>query len=80
MKQRIKEFILGLGADVCGVAHIHRFSKAPAGFHPSDIFPGCQGVIVFGIALPKGLTREEPRLIYGHFNNDACPEVDRIAF
>ncbi len=56
------------------------FSKAPAGFHPADIFPGCQSVIVFGIALPNGLTKVEPRLVYGHFNYGVCPDVDRIAF
>ncbi len=79
MKKQIKEFVLSLGADVCGVANIDRFSEAPVGFHPQDIFPGCQSVIVFGIALPKGLTRVEPRLIYGYFNNSICPEVDKVA-
>lgn len=80
MKNQIKEFILSLGADVCGVAGIDRFSEAPAGFHPRDIFPDCKSIIVFGIALPKGLTKVEPRLIYGHFNYSTCPEVDRVAF
>jgi len=64
---------------VCGVANIDRFSEAPAGFHPKDIFSTCQSVIVIGIALPKGLTKVEPRLIYGHFNYGTCPEVDWIA-
>ena len=80
MKNQIKELILNLGADVCGVANIDRFSEAPAGFHPRDIFPDCQSVIVFGIALPKGLTKVEPRLIYGHFNEGSCQDVDWIAF
>lgn len=80
MKDKIKQFILGLGADVCGVANIDRFAEAPVGFHPRDIFPDCRSVIVFGVALPKGLTKIDPRLIYGHFNNAACPEVDGIAF
>lgn len=80
MKEKIKKLILSLGADVCGVANIDRFSKAPAGFHPRDIFPDCQSVIVFGIALPKGLIKVEPRLIYGHFNYGSCPGVDWIGF
>lgn len=80
MKNQIKEFILGLGADVCGVANVDRFSEAPAGFHPQDIFAQCRSVVVFGIALPKGLTKIDPRLIYGHFNYGSCPEVDWIAF
>jgi epoxyqueuosine reductase len=80
MKQQIKEYILSLGADVCGVAHIDRFHEAPPGFHPRDIFPDCKSVIVFGIALPKGLSKVEPRLVYGHVNYGTCPEVDWIAF
>ncbi len=79
MKKQIKEFILNLGADVCGVANVDRFSEAPAGFHPRDIFSDCKSIIVFGIALPKGLTMIEPRLIYGHFNYSTCPEVDWVA-
>lgn len=80
MKEQIKEMVLGFGADVCGVANIERFSKAPEGFHPCDIFPECKSVIVFGIALPKGLAKVEPRLIYAHFNYSACPTVDSISF
>lgn len=80
MKNQIKEFILSLGADVCGVANIDRFSEAPAGFHPTDIFPDCKSVIVFGIALSKGLTKVEPKLIYGHFNYGTCSRVDWIGF
>lgn len=80
MENQIKEFILKLGADVCGIANVDRFSEAPAGFHPRDIFPDCKSVVVFGIALPKGLTKVDPRLIYGHFNYDTCREVDWVAF
>lgn len=79
MKNQIKKIILSLGADVCGVTNVDRFSGAPVGFHPRDIFPDCKSVIVLGIALPKGLTKVEPRLIYGHFNYGTCPEVDWVA-
>lgn len=79
MKKIIKDLILNYGADICGVANIARFSEAPAGFHPRDIFPECKSVIVFGVALPKGLTKVEPRLIYGYFNYGTCPEVDLVA-
>lgn len=80
MKNQIKKFILSIGADVCGIANVDRFSETPAGFHPRDIFPDCKSVIVFGIALPKGLTKVEPRLIYSHFNYGTCPNVDWVAF
>jgi len=79
MKQKIKDFITSIGADVCGVAAIDRFEQAPPGFHPKDIFPGCKSVIAFGIALPKGLTKAESTMIYGHYNDALCPQVDWIA-
>ena len=78
MKEQIKSLLLSLGADVCGIAHIERFYETPAGFHPKDIFPECKAVIVFGIALPKGLTQVAPRLVYAHFNNLTCPQIDAI--
>lgn len=80
MKDQIKEYLFSLGADVCGIANLDRFLEAPEGFHPRDIFPDCKSVIVFGISMPKGLTRIEPRLIYGHFNYGTCPHTDWMAF
>ncbi len=80
MKEKIRNMVLSLGADVCGFAGIERFEDAPEGFHPADIYKDCKSLIVFGLSLPKGLTYVEPRLIYGYFNELACPEIDRIAF
>ncbi len=80
MEKYIKDLVLDLGADVCGIANIERFHEAPIGFHPKDIFPGCKSVIVFGFALPKGLLSVNPQIIYGHFNENSCVEVDSIAF
>ncbi len=37
-------------------------------------------MIAVGIALPKGLLRVEPRLLYGHFNADAVCKVDELVF
>jgi len=79
MEDQIKNLLLDLGADVCGIANIDRFADAPAGFHPRDLFPGCKSVIVFGIALSKGLFVADQTLVYGHFNDSLCPEVDQIA-
>jgi epoxyqueuosine reductase QueG len=80
VKEAIRRFILGLGADECGFAGIKRFDGAPEGFRPTDVFPTSKTVVVFGIALPEGLLDVAPRLIYGHFNYGSCPWVDRIAF
>lgn len=79
MEDLIKQIILSCGADVCGIGHIHRFVDAPKGFSPIDIYKDCKSVITFGMALPKGLTHVESRLIYGYYNTYICTEVDRIA-
>lgn len=80
MKEKLREIILAMGADVCGFANIDRFTDAPPGFNPKDIFPTCKSAAVFAIALPKGLYAVDPRIIYGHFNDAICPELDMIAF
>lgn len=36
-----------LGADICKIAAVDRFKDAPKGFHPRDIYPECQSVVVF---------------------------------
>jgi len=77
-KEQIRKLMLSLGADVCGFANIDRFTSAPSGFQPMDIFPDCQSVISFGMALPKGLAQVNPRLVYGYYNTLYCSEIDRI--
>ena len=80
IKKNIKETAAALGADVCGIANIDRFTAAPNGFLPTDHFPECRSVIVFGIALSKGVAKTETKMIYGHFNYKVCPDLDLIAF
>lgn len=79
-KDVIREKILGLGADVCGFGGMERFTEAPINFRPIDLYPDCKSVIAVGIALLKGLLRVEPRLLYGHFNEDVVHKVDEIVF
>lgn len=80
MNTQIKEILKELGADVCGIAAVDRFDMAPEGFSPTDIYSGCQSVIAFGIALPKGLMAVDPRIVYGHFNEESCRQVDALSF
>lgn len=80
MKEEIREKVLSYGADVCGFTAIERFTGAPEGFHPCDVYPDCKSIVTFGKALPKGLYKVDSRLIYAHFNTFACPEVDHIAY
>jgi len=78
MKDRIRSIVLAEGADVCGISHVNRFADMPEGFSPLDIWADCRSVVAFGTALPKGLTAVDSRLIYEHFNTEACGIVDRI--
>ncbi|MHC1717734.1 MAG: epoxyqueuosine reductase [Acidaminococcaceae bacterium] len=80
MKEELRNAILGFGADLCGFAAIERFTEAPKGFQPHDIFPDCQTVIVIAMALPKGLLAVDSRIIYAHYNDISCPVVDNISF
>ena len=79
MEHGIKQIFISCGADVCGIADADRFSAAPKGFNPTDIYTGCKSVIAFGIALPRGLAQVDPRFVYGHYNDFACGMVDRAA-
>ena len=79
MKEKIRNQVLALGADLCGFAHVDRFSDAPIGFSPTDIWAGCRSVISIAVALPKGLFEVEPRLIYGRYNGLSCDVMDELA-
>lgn len=79
MKGKIRNAVLQSGADVCGFASAEGFNQAPDGFHPCSIFADCKSVVVFGIALPRGLYEVDSRFVYSHYNSLACPQADHIA-
>ncbi len=80
MESVIKNLVMDLGADDCGIANVDRFEEAPAGFHPKDIYSDCQSAIVFVKRLPKGLLQVNPRICYTHATSVSVSELDRIAF
>ena len=80
MEERIKGIIKGLGADLCGIANVERFSEAPLGFHPTDLYKDCKSVVVFAKAMPKGLAYVNPRNLYLKANDLNLSELDRISF
>jgi epoxyqueuosine reductase len=49
---QVKKILVAMKVDLCGVASIDRFSDAPAGFHPKDIFNGCNSVVAYAIKAP----------------------------
>jgi epoxyqueuosine reductase len=80
MENRIKEILMELGADICGIADIERFKDAPSSFHPTDIYEDCKAVIVFAKSMPKGLTYVSPRHVYNKATDTNLEELDRISY
>jgi epoxyqueuosine reductase QueG len=52
------------GASLVGVAPVERFQGAPTGHHPTDLLPGAQVVVSFGIRLLNRVL-EWPELLQG---------------
>lgn len=49
----VKEMAYALGADLCGIAPVDRFTGVPVGHHPLDLLPGCRSVIVMACEWPS---------------------------
>jgi epoxyqueuosine reductase len=62
----IKSIALGLGADLCGIAGTERFSGAPEGFHPRDVYSKCKSVVVFLKRMPSEVILAENPVPYSH--------------
>lgn len=78
-KDKIKEIAYSLGADLCGIASIDRFSEAPKGYHPLDIFPECKSVISFACRFPVGALKCNTSAVYTRIRNSLTPKMDAIA-
>lgn len=50
--REVKEIVSALGAELCGVASLDRFSDAPEGYHPLDVWPECRSVVSFACRFP----------------------------
>lgn len=77
--KQVKEILLGLGADLCGIASIDRFKDAPEGYHPTDVLPTCKSVISFGCRFPMGTLSCNSPVPYTRVRNSITPKMDAIA-
>jgi len=50
----VKNIAQELGADLCGIASMDRFSEAPKGFGPIDIYTDTKSVVVIAKRFPEG--------------------------
>lgn len=76
----IKKIARELGADLCGIASVSRFSKSPEGFNPTDLYADAKSVIVFARRLPAGAMLATSPVPYSMVNDISLHETHRIAF
>lgn len=76
----IKNLVLTLGADLCGIASVDRFDKAPEGFHPKDLYSECKSVIVFAKKLPESIFYSNSFIPYSFVDDIALHEILRLSF
>ena len=74
----IKSTAFDIGADLCGIAPVDRFSSAPQGFHPNDISQECRSVLVFAKKLPTGALFASSCIPYTYINQLITEEVDAL--
>ena len=78
-RDKVKEIMKSLGADLCGIASLDRFECAPEGYHPLDVFPKCKSVISFGCRFPVGALICKSHTPYTQIRNTITPKMDMIA-
>lgn len=77
--QQVKELVISLGADLCGIAGIDRFKDAPQGYSPRDVMPSCRSVISFACRFPIGTLKCSSPVPYTRVRNSITPRMDAIA-
>ena len=75
----IKDTVYHLGADICGIASVDRFTDAPRGFHPHDILPDTQSVIVFGKQFTKSVFEANSNAPYTLVRDILIERIDDIS-
>lgn len=74
-----KELLYSLGAELCGIASLDRFSDAPEGYHPLDVWPECKSVISFACRFPAAAAACGPDVAYTRVRNSITAKLDAIA-
>jgi epoxyqueuosine reductase len=76
----VKQQVQKLGAQLCGIAPVSRFSKAPEGFSPFDLFSGTRSIISFAKQIPRSLLDLPTFIPYTVSDSIVLSEAHRIAF
>ncbi|MDP4207710.1 MAG: epoxyqueuosine reductase [Bacteroidota bacterium] len=75
----LKNYATELGARLCGIGSVDRFSNAPKGFSPLDLFPQTQSVIAFAKQITKGSLYLSTTIPYSVSELIMTHETHRIA-
>ncbi len=76
---RIKEMAYELEADLCGIASVDRFNGAPQGYHPQDVLPDCQSIVVLGSRFLKSTLSAVSTIPYTDVRNRLTRKMDDMA-
>jgi epoxyqueuosine reductase QueG len=74
----VKNVAYDLGAVLCGIAPVERFSQAPEGFRPTDIYEDAKSVVVIARRFPEGALQTSSPIPYTVTNEIILNEVVRI--
>ena len=74
----VKNIAFKLGANLCGIAPVERFSQAPEGFRPTDIYEDAQSVVVVAKRFPEGPFLSRSPIPYTVINDAILNEVIKI--
>lgn len=77
--KEVKNIMFSLGAELCGIASVDRFSEAPKGYHPTDVLPTCRSVISFAVRIPAGSLKCSTAAVYTRIRNTLTEKLDAIA-
>lgn len=78
--KELREFALVRGVEIVGFAPIGRFRNAPKGFHPRDIMPDTNSVIVIGKYFPLGALEGNSRAAVTKTHETIFAALDRCAY
>ncbi len=75
----VKKIASDLGADLCGIAPIERFSQAPKGFHPCDVLQECKSVVVFANRFLRSTLLASSTIPYTTVRNELSTKMNLMA-
>ena len=77
--REVKEILYAMGAELCGIAGLDRFTGAPEGHHPLDVWPACKSVISFACRFPAAVLACTSPVPYTRVRNSVTAKLDAMA-